>query len=188
MQRMHTKLLVGLSILASSSLLTFLYCCVGVPPIQEVAKFNPSARSVVWDPCSGANIEAIPFIEFPQTLRNALPATEPLRSEHVQVARHSLCRSHRNPLRYTLDTYRVVQKLRVRFSKKEIQTICLNESYFGENAVGVQQAARTLMHKDAKDLSLSESALPVGLLRVPGRCSPSNIQMSPRLAATRFWI
>jgi len=170
---MRTKLLVGLSIVASSGVLAFLYCCVGVPPTQEMAKFNPSSRSVVWDACSRANIDTIPFIEFPQTLRTALLAAEPLRSQYVQVARHSLCNSHRSPLRYTLDTYRVMQKLHLCFSAREIQTIYLNESYFGQDAIGIVRAARNLIHKDVKDLSLSDSALLVGLLRSPGKYSPS---------------
>jgi penicillin-binding protein 1A len=63
-------------------------------------------------------------------------------------------------------------KLLLRFSAREIQTIYLNETYFGENAIGIQQAAHTLIRKDAKDLSLSESALLVGLIRSPGRHSP----------------
>jgi membrane peptidoglycan carboxypeptidase len=66
-----------------------------------------------------------------------------------------------------------MQKLHLRFSAREIQTIYLNESYFGQDAIGIAQAARNLIHKDVKDLNLSDSALLVGLLRSPGRYSPS---------------
>jgi penicillin-binding protein 1A len=48
----------------------------------------------------------------------------------------------------------------------------LNHSYFGPGAYGIQAAAQLYFSKDAQDLTLSESAILIGLLKAPSRYSP----------------
>ena len=169
----RTKFLGFTFVVVCLALFGWSYFCVGIPGIAEVSLYQQPVRSVVMDNCSGKGITALPSQEIPELVRSTLAAAEPISPEHYQVAGYSLCNSGRRQLRYVLDSVRLTQKFRLRFSAREIQTIYLNESYFGENAVGVQQAASTFIHKDVKDLSLSEGALLVGLLRAPARYSPS---------------
>ncbi|MDP4192422.1 MAG: transglycosylase domain-containing protein, partial [Bacteroidota bacterium] len=51
------------------------------------------------------------------------------------------------------------------YTKREILEMYLNTSYFGRGAYGVQTAANTFFDKDAKDLTVPESAVLIGLLK-----------------------
>jgi len=138
---MRTKLLVGISLIALLSLLVFLYFFVGIPGTAEAAKFNPSLPTTVIDGCSGKSVQVIPFDDLPKTLRDALSAQEPARLQYAQVASRSLCNSKRRASRYVVNSYRLGQKLRFRFSPNEIQTIYLNEAYFGNDTFGIESGA-----------------------------------------------
>jgi len=58
------------------------------------------------------------------------------------------------------------------FSKEQILSIYLNQIYLGHGAYGVEAAARTYFKKNAKELSLAESAMLAGLPQAPSRYSP----------------
>lgn len=58
------------------------------------------------------------------------------------------------------------------YSKDQILEMYLNSVYYGENAFGVQDAARVYFNKSAKDLTLAESAMLVGVLPAPSAYSP----------------
>jgi len=179
---MRTKFLVGTSLIAPVSLLAVLYFFVGIPGTSETAKFNPSLPTTVIDSCFGQSVRVIPFNDLPKALRDSLSVEEPARLQYAWVARHSLCNSRRRAFRYVVDSYRLSQKLRLRFSANEIQTIYLNEAYFGNDAFGIESGSLLLVHKQTKDLSLSESALLVAIIWSPGRHSPL---MYPDAARTR---
>ncbi len=68
------------------------------------------------------------------------------------------------------------------YTKDEILEMYLNSVHFGHGTYGVQAAAKRYYSKDAKDLSLDESALLVGLLPSPGNYSPLK---NPQRARTR---
>jgi membrane peptidoglycan carboxypeptidase len=57
-------------------------------------------------------------------------------------------------------------------SKQQILDNYLNIAFFGENSYGIETAARTYFDKDAKQLTLPESAMLVGLLRAPTEYDP----------------
>jgi len=57
-------------------------------------------------------------------------------------------------------------------SKEQILTKYLNTVYFGNGAYGIQAAARSYFAIDAKDLTLSQSALLAGLIRAPNDFDP----------------
>lgn len=63
-------------------------------------------------------------------------------------------------------------ELERRFSKKDILEMYLNSVYFGEGAFGVENASEIYFGKHAKELTLGESALLVGLLPAPSALSP----------------
>ena len=62
--------------------------------------------------------------------------------------------------------------LEERFSKDQILTMYLNRVYFGHGAYGVGAAARTYFNKDAKDLTIAESAFLAGLIQAPTAYDP----------------
>lgn len=59
-----------------------------------------------------------------------------------------------------------------RFAKEDILEMYLNSIYFGEGAFGIENAATAYFGKKAADLTLSESALLIGLLPAPSAYSP----------------
>ena len=59
-------------------------------------------------------------------------------------------------------------------SKDQILQGYLNIVYYGDQAYGVQAAAKHYFNKDAKDLSLPEAALIAGLAQNPGTTDPVN--------------
>ncbi|MDQ1498673.1 MAG: penicillin-binding protein, partial [Actinomycetota bacterium] len=67
-------------------------------------------------------------------------------------------------------------------SKDEILAKYLNTVYMGDSVFGVQAAAQSYFKKDAKDLTLSESALLAGVLPAPSLYSPRS---HPQAAETR---
>lgn len=63
-------------------------------------------------------------------------------------------------------------RLEQTFSKKKILEKYLNTIYFGQSVYGTQTAAQFYFSKDAKDLTLDESAFLAGLIRSPNYYSP----------------
>ncbi|MDQ3020439.1 MAG: PBP1A family penicillin-binding protein [Bacteroidota bacterium] len=58
------------------------------------------------------------------------------------------------------------------YTKEEILAYYLNTVYFGKGAYGVEGAAQTYFNKNAKDLTLDECALLVGVLKSPANYDP----------------
>ncbi len=54
-----------------------------------------------------------------------------------------------------------------KYGKDEILELYLNEIYYGNQAYGIEAAAQTYFHKDAKDLNLAESTFLAGLPQSP---------------------
>jgi membrane peptidoglycan carboxypeptidase len=63
-------------------------------------------------------------------------------------------------------------RVEARYEKDEILTHYLNRIYFGAGADGIEQASRTYFGKATRDLSESECALIVGIIRGPHIFSP----------------
>ena len=59
------------------------------------------------------------------------------------------------------------------YSKEEILMMYLNTIYYGHGAYGIETAAQTYLSKSAKDLTLAEAALLVGLPNAPSRYDPT---------------
>ncbi|NCU37771.1 hypothetical protein EOL96_01765, partial [Candidatus Saccharibacteria bacterium] len=58
------------------------------------------------------------------------------------------------------------------YTKDEILSMYLNSVYYGENAFGIDEAARVYFNKSPKDLTLAESAMLIGILPAPSAYSP----------------
>ena len=60
-----------------------------------------------------------------------------------------------------------------RYSKDQILELYLNRVYFGAGAYGVEAAAQKYFGHDARDLTLSESAMLAGLMKAPTKLAPN---------------
>ena len=58
------------------------------------------------------------------------------------------------------------------YTKQEILEFYLNRIFFGNGAYGIQAASQLYFNKDAKDLTLGESALLAGIVRSPSNYNP----------------
>ncbi len=58
------------------------------------------------------------------------------------------------------------------YSKSEILEMYLDKVYLGAGAYGIEAAAHRYFNKDARDLTISESAVLIGLLQLPNAYSP----------------
>lgn len=67
-------------------------------------------------------------------------------------------------------------KLTAVYSKDEILTLYLNQTYYGGTAYGVEAAAQHFFGKPVRDLSLAESALLAGLPQAPSAYTPLDNQ------------
>ncbi|MBS2968197.1 PBP1A family penicillin-binding protein [Metabacillus sp. KIGAM252] len=70
------------------------------------------------------------------------------------------------------DEYFLAKKIEQKYSKENILELYANQVYFGEGAWGLKSAAQTYFGKEPKDLSNSESAILVGLIKAPTNYSP----------------
>ena len=58
------------------------------------------------------------------------------------------------------------------YSKKQILELYLNETYYGDEQYGVQAAAQSYFHKDAKTMDLAQAAMLAGLPQAPDGYNP----------------
>ena len=68
----------------------------------------------------------------------------------------------------------IAAEIEKKYTKDQILEMYLNYIYLGSGAYGVQAAAHEYFGKDAKDLTIAESALLAGLPKAPSSYSPRN--------------
>lgn len=95
----------------------------------------------------------------------------------MQLARNSftLKKSRESKLRgihrKLLETF-IAVRIENQFSKDEILEHYMNRIFWGDSIRGVEMAAQSYFDKSARDLTLEEAALLVGIIRAPNRFSP----------------
>ena len=88
-----------------------------------------------------------------------------------QLVKNNLLTSDKNYLRKYQELSMAIAIER-QYTKEEILEMYLNSVYFGNDAFGIETAAKSYFNKSAKDLSLAESAMLIGLLPAPSAYSP----------------
>lgn len=88
-----------------------------------------------------------------------------------QLVKNTLLSDDRSYLRKYQELFMAIA-VEQNYSKDQILEMYLNSVYFGENAFGIEEAARIYFGKTPKDLTLPESAMLVGLLPAPNAYSP----------------
>ena len=92
-----------------------------------------------------------------------------------QLAKNLFPREHKNKLGLIHTKFKewvVAIKLEHNYSKQEILAMYFNTVDFGSNAFGIKTAAKTFFDKAPSDLSVTEAAMLVGLLKAPTSYSP----------------
>lgn len=78
----------------------------------------------------------------------------------------------RGIIRKFTDIYMAVFKLEKKYTKEQIIEFYVNLPWLGSGAYGIEQASKIYFGKSAKDLTLPEAALIVGLFQAPGAYDP----------------
>ncbi len=91
----------------------------------------------------------------------------------------------RNIFTKCVEAFRAIQMERV-FSKGEILQQYLNRAPFGSNLTGIAAAAHRYFGKAARDLTLSEAALLLGLPQTPSRLRPDRHPEAARIRRDRI--
>lgn len=88
-----------------------------------------------------------------------------------QLVKNALLSQERSYLRKYQELVLSIE-LERRYTKDEILEMYMNSAYFGEGAFGIEDAAKAYFNKSAKDLTLGESAMLIGVLPAPSAYSP----------------
>ncbi len=172
-----------------------------IPPLSESTMLLDRDGNQVAKLHAGVDRVLIPFAEMPKPLRDAVVAVEDAdfyRHDGLdmlaiaratwanvtsgsmsqggstitqQYVKNVLTGSERSIARKVHEAI-LATKLERTSSKEEILEGYLNTVYFGHGAYGVQAAARTYFDRDAKDLTLLQSATLAGLIAAPSARDP----------------
>jgi penicillin-binding protein 1A len=88
-----------------------------------------------------------------------------------QLARQTFGLMERSYKRKLMEAF-VAQRIERKYSKTEILELYLNRIFFGRNFYGIQAASQGYFGKEAKDLTLAESATLAGLIKSPNNIEP----------------
>ena len=137
--------------------------------VGRLAQFAPATDTVVSDSCLGPTLVAIPYESIGGNLRNAQSAVEVRLPD--AISRTMFCTPSKT-LSLQFKEIRTSAQLKRRFSPRQLFTINVNRTYFGEGQIGIQSAARYFFHKDPVELNVAEAALLAGLEIAPSHYSP----------------
>src|SRR5690242_20440117 len=201
------SLVVG-SAAAVAALWAFTILPRSLPSVKTLETFQPLQGSRVYDDndelLTELHVERrifVPLAHIPQTLRDAVIATEDRRFyshfgvDPIGVAR-AVWQNYRRgriveggstitqqltkvlfltpdkSLERKIKEAVLALELERRYSKDRILEMYLNQVYFGNGAYGVEAAARTYFGKSVGELSVRDAALLAGLPRAPSSYSP----------------
>ena len=179
-----------------------------LPSVKTLETFQPLQGTKVYDDndelLTELHVERrifVPLAHIPQTLRDAIIATEDRRFyshfgvDPIGVAR-AIYQNYRRgriveggstitqqltkvlfltpdkSLERKMKEAALALELERRYPKDRILEMYLNQVYFGNGAYGVEAASRTYFGKSVTELSVKEAALVAGLPRAPSTYSP----------------
>lgn len=88
-----------------------------------------------------------------------------------QLAKITVLSQERSFLRQ-YQAFSVAVAIEGTYTKDEILEMYLNSAFFGGNAFGIEDAAKSFFNKSPQDLTLAESAMIIGVLPAPNTYSP----------------
>ncbi len=207
-------MLVGIGALLTASaagvaaLWAFTILPRSLPSVTALESFQPLQGTKVYDDndelLTELHVERrifVPLAHIPQTLRDAVIATEDRRFyshfglDPIGIAR-AVYQNYRRgriveggstitqqltkvlfltpdkSLERKMKEAALALELERRYSKDRILEMYMNQIYFGNGAYGVEAASRTYFGKSVAELSLKDAALLAGLPRAPSTYSP----------------
>ena len=99
-----------------------------------------------------------------------------------QLAKNTLLTENQTILR-KYQELTIATAIEARYSKDQILDMYLNSVYYGENAFGIEEAAKTYFNTTPDKLTLAQSSMLIGVLPAPSAYSP--ISGDPALAKER---
>jgi penicillin-binding protein 1A len=202
-----SSLLVALGV-GAAALWAFTILPRSLPSVTALETFQPLAGTKVYDDndeiITELHVERrifVPLAHIPQTLRDAVIATEDRRFyshfgvDPIGIAR-AVYQNYRRgriveggstitqqltkvlfltpdkSLERKIKEAVLALELERRYSKDRILEMYLNQVYFGNGAYGVEAASRTYFGKSVGELAVREAALLAGLPRAPSSYSP----------------
>jgi 1A family penicillin-binding protein len=169
--------------------------------VESTKIYDRTGKILLYDVHGEERRTVIPFDEIPQNLKNATLVIEDTNFYHhfgldwkaiiraflanlagknitqggstitQQFIKNAILTSERTFARKIKEAILAIE-LEMKYSKDEIFSFYLNQVSYGSNAYGIEAAAQTFFNKNAKDLSLAESALLVALTKAPSYYSP----------------
>ena len=195
-------------VVGAAALWAFTILPRSLPSVTALETFQPLAGTKVYDDndeiLTELHVERrifVPLAHIPQTLRDAVIATEDRRFyshfgvDPIGIAR-AVWQNYRRgriveggstitqqltkvlfltpdkSLERKIKEAVLALELERRYSKDRILEMYLNQVYFGNGAYGVEAAARTYFGKSVGELSVRDAALLAGLPRAPSSYSP----------------
>src|SRR5215470_8500514 len=201
------SLLVGAAV-AVAAVWVFTILPRSLPSVSALETFQPLVGTKIYDDndelITELHVERrifVPIAQMPQTLRDAVIATEDRRFYYhwgidpIGIARAFVQNYRRGrlveggstitqqltkvlfltpdkSLERKVKEAALALELERRYSKDRILEMYLNQVYFGHGAFGVEAAARTFFGKGVAELTVREAALLAGLPRAPSNYSP----------------
>ncbi|MFT4074688.1 MAG: PBP1A family penicillin-binding protein [Asticcacaulis sp.] len=92
-----------------------------------------------------------------------------------QLARNLFLSANQN-MKRKVQELMIAVWLEHKYTKKQILEMYLNRVYFGAGAYGIEAASQRYFNKDAKELTIGESAMLAGLMKAPNSYSPLSDQ------------
>ncbi|MBD3238842.1 MAG: PBP1A family penicillin-binding protein [Candidatus Moranbacteria bacterium] len=183
---------------------------------QSTKIFDRTGEVLLYEMHGEEKRTVIPFQEMPDYVKQGAMAAEDKRFySHIGVNFKSIIRAALANIQkrakvqgastitqqfvrnaYLTPEKRIVRKIKEvilslelerRYTKDEILQMYLNQIPFGGNAYGIEAAAQSFFEKNAKDLTLDESAMLIALVKAPTRFSPYG-NNTERLIERRDWI
>src|ERR1700752_1909575 len=201
------SLLVGAAV-AVAAVWVFTILPRSLPSVSALETFQPLVGTKIYDDndelITELHVERrifVPLAQMPQTLRDAVIATEDRRFYYhwgidpIGIARAFVQNYRRGrlveggstitqqltkvlfltpdkSLERKMKEAALALELERRYPKDRILEMYLNQVYFGNGAYGVEAASRTYFGKSVTELGLREAALLAGLPRAPTTYSP----------------
>lgn len=90
-----------------------------------------------------------------------------------QVAKNMYYIEEDNPIKRKLAEFFTANALEKKYSKEDILELYVNIIYFGDGYYGIKEASNGYLHKEPKDMNLSEITMMVGVPNAPSAYSPT---------------
>jgi 1A family penicillin-binding protein len=183
--------------------------------IESTKIYDRTGEILLYDVHGEEKRTVIPFEEIPQNLKNATIVIEDTNFYHhfgldfkgilrafltnlqgkkvgqggstitQQLIKNTILSPERTYARKIREAILAIE-LEIKYTKEEILGFYLNQVPYGSNAYGIEAASQTFFNKNAKNLTLAESALLAALTQAPSYYSPHGSHLTELKARQEY--